>query len=171
MEFPFFRRLKNSDSTLELIKALFNTKTNNASDIINQKAMFLKLLSLLLKGTDNSEATVLVSKSMRTVLRVKGFIDHNFKTDIQVNVLADKFRLTTSHLCRSFRENLGVTPTKYIRKLRLNEAERLICETSMSIAEISYIVGFNDPNYFARIFRNTYGFAPSNHPKAKIEEI
>ena len=164
LEFPFFRRLKDSDSTMELIKALFNIKENSSSKVLKKKALFLELLSLLIKETDDAASGEVVTKSMRTVLRVKGFIDNNYKKEIQVNDLSDAFQLTTSHLCRSFRENLGVTPTKYIRKLRIHEAERLICETNLSIAEISYAVGFNDPNYFARVFRERYGFAPSNHP-------
>jgi AraC-like DNA-binding protein len=162
--FPFFRRSRDQDETLEIVKNLFATSDANESEILKRKSLFLRLFSLLLKGDANADGTERVGKSMRTVLRVKGYLDHHFTENIIIDHLADEFQITTSHLCRIFRENLGVTPIKYIQKLRFREAEKLISETTLSIAEIAYKLGFNDPNYFARIFRNHYGFAPSKHP-------
>jgi signal transduction histidine kinase/DNA-binding response OmpR family regulator len=56
----------------------------------------------------------------------------------------------------------GLSTTEFMKKIRLNEAKRMLEEGSMTISEIAYSVGFNDPAYFSKSFKKQYGKIPSS---------
>ena len=55
----------------------------------------------------------------------------------------------------------GLSTTEFIKKIRLSEANKLLKENSLTVSEIAYRVGFNDPSYFSRSFRKMFGKNPS----------
>lgn len=66
-----------------------------------------------------------------------------------------------STLARVIREQTGLSPRMYLLKVRLAEAEYRLSFTLESVKEIALHCGFNDANYFAKVFRKTYGKNPS----------
>jgi len=58
-----------------------------------------------------------------------------------------------AHLCRIFHASFGLTPVEYRNTARLEQAKTLLRDTSLTIAEIAYRAGFQDPAYFTRQFR------------------
>lgn len=54
----------------------------------------------------------------------------------------------------------GLSITHFMRKIRLNNAKKLLSQTNMTISEIAYSVGFNDPKYFTRVFGEEFGMSP-----------
>lgn len=66
-----------------------------------------------------------------------------------------------STLLRLMRKYHNCTPGEYLRSLRLKKAEELLRDTNLSIKEISRECGFEDPNYFAKVFRRFYKKQPS----------
>jgi two-component system response regulator YesN len=89
------------------------------------------------------------------------FIAENYKNQIQLTSVAEECMVTGSYLSRLFTEHLGMKFIDYINSYRINHAVRLLREDNISIKEVSYLVGFVDPNYFSRIFRKYMGVAPS----------
>lgn len=57
----------------------------------------------------------------------------------------------------------GKTPVEFIRKLKLQKAVQLLEKSKLSIARISYDVGYSNPNYFAKVFREEYNMLPSEY--------
>ena len=58
---------------------------------------------------------------------------------------------------------LDLSATEFINAIRLREAQKLLLENSeLTISEIAYKVGFNDPNYFSRTFRKTFHLSPTD---------
>ncbi len=57
----------------------------------------------------------------------------------------------------------GTTPNDYIRKMRMERAAELIVEGGHTVAEISLMVGFNDPAYFNRCFKKQFGTTPAKY--------
>lgn len=70
--------------------------------------------------------------------------------------------LSLSQLYRKMKALTGEPPNAFIRKIRLHQAMELIKTTDRNISEIAYEVGFNDPNYFSRVFSRAFGQAPSD---------
>jgi transcriptional regulator GlxA family with amidase domain len=63
-------------------------------------------------------------------------------------------------LRRLFAEAFAEPPGQYLQKLRLAEAKRLLAETGFTAKEVCGLVGFADPNYFSRLFRQKEGLSP-----------
>ena len=61
----------------------------------------------------------------------------------------------------------GKTPSEFIRIIRLRYAERLLMKSQLSVAEIAYKVGFSSPRYFAKCYKELFGYAPSQYKRQK----
>lgn len=68
-----------------------------------------------------------------------------------------------SHLSRKFKEETKMTITAYQQMLRIKQAKHLLKTDTLSIEEISWIIGYNDPSYFARVFKKETGKTPSQY--------
>lgn len=90
----------------------------------------------------------------------RGFLD---RIDYRVSDLqecAAKFGYSKGHFSKLFTEAIGISPWQYILHLKVAKAKELLLNTKMLIKDISLEVGFEDPNYFARIFRKITGMSP-----------
>ncbi|MGM0580877.1 MAG: ATP-binding protein [Bacteroidota bacterium] len=77
------------------------------------------------------------------------------------NSLARNLNLSESQLYRKLKAVSGKSTAVFIRSVRLQKAKELLQTTNKTIAEIAYEVGFNDPSWFSRAFKEEFGFAPS----------
>jgi len=74
--------------------------------------------------------------------------------------LADLLAISRGTLYKNIKSLTGLTPTKYIRVIRLQKAKTLL-EQGKSVKEVSYEVGFQKPEYFSKIFKKEFGKLPS----------
>ena len=73
---------------------------------------------------------------------------------------ADKAGMGEESFCHLFRKSMGIPLHKYVTRVRMKEAVRLLKYSSISISQIAYEVGYDDPLYFSRIFKKYYGVSP-----------
>lgn len=74
-----------------------------------------------------------------------------------------------NHIRRVYRQDMQKTPQQYLLSMRLEHAKRLLqmdAAQQYSIGEVAFLSGFDDPNYFSRMFRKVCGDAPSRYKKA-----
>ncbi|MGG8495833.1 hybrid sensor histidine kinase/response regulator transcription factor [Tenacibaculum sp. TC6] len=88
---------------------------------------------------------------------------HMHDENFGVPQLATSMNLSRVHLYRKMKNLTGVSPSKYIRKVKLDQAKHLLKEKELTIAEIAYKTGFKDPSYFTKVFIEEYGKAPSTY--------
>jgi len=81
--------------------------------------------------------------------------------DLNVNMLAEEMGIGRSQFYRKLKALTNYSPVELLRKLRLAKARELLSTTDRTISEIAYEVGFSAPAYFTRVFRESYGEAPS----------
>ncbi|KFI08093.1 helix-turn-helix domain-containing protein [Massilia sp. BSC265] len=74
---------------------------------------------------------------------------------------ADMAGLSVFHFSRVFKQATGMAPSRYVARLRLEEARRLLCETERSIIDIGLALGYQSPSHFSQIFRQGVGVSPS----------
>ncbi|MBN8684900.1 MAG: response regulator [Chitinophagales bacterium] len=79
--------------------------------------------------------------------------------------LAQQMLLSEVQLYRKIKALTGKSTAIYIRSVRLSKARELLRSTTLSVSEIAYQVGFEDPNYFSRTFSQEFGQAPSEMRK------
>lgn len=87
--------------------------------------------------------------------------------DLSVDVLARAVGYSRSQLTRKLRALTGKTPNGLITEMRLAEAQRQLARGSGTVSEIAYRVGYANPSYFAKRFRERYGRTPS---EVSVEE-
>ena len=119
-----------------------------------------RFLSQLLREIESPslEATPLVSFT-------KEYIAANFKTLQSIHDLADLAQVSHEHLSRCFHKETGHTPQQYLTKLRVEHALYLLLNTSLSICEIATTCGFQNGNYFAKVFKKYLQCSPQEYRK------
>jgi len=99
--------------------------------------------------------------------RAKEYLhDHNAQ-EVRLDMLAQAVGISKFHLCRQFSEKFGLSPSRYQRQLRLQQAKALLSRGG-DIAEIAIACGFADQSHMGRIFKSTYGVTPRNYRDRRI---
>ncbi|MGB1032995.1 MAG: helix-turn-helix transcriptional regulator [Flavobacteriales bacterium] len=75
--------------------------------------------------------------------------------------LENQMELSKMQLYRKLKALTGMSPTLVIRDIRLNEAMKLLQKGELNVSEVAYEVGFSDPSYFTRTFKEKFGSSPS----------
>ena len=102
------------------------------------------------------------SEDYRHILPAKKYIEEHYREDIAVSDLAAICNLSETHLRRLFARVLSCSPTEYRLNLRMMEAKYLLLSGDYGVAEAAEAVGFEDANYFSRVFKKHTGQSPTS---------
>ncbi|CAG7625678.1 helix-turn-helix domain-containing protein [Paenibacillus allorhizosphaerae] len=102
-----------------------------------------------------------------TASKLKSYLHTCVDKPVTLRELANTVHLTPNYLCRLFKEYLGETPMGYLQRLRLQEARRLLTHTDLPVSVISEKLCYEEPSYFARLFRKRYGISPTDYRRAR----
>lgn len=95
--------------------------------------------------------------------KIKSFILDNLDKNVTINDMSSKLNLSKSYLSHCIQSEFKTTFTKYIQRIRIEKAKSLLDETGMDISDVAEAVGYNDPNYFARLFKKCTGCNASTY--------
>lgn len=98
------------------------------------------------------------------------YIKNNYDKPIQLTNLARECCVTSTYMSRLFSKYLRTSFIDYLNKYRVEQASILLKNKKHTIKEIAYMVGYQDPNYFSRIFRRVMGIAPSDMVTGRTHE-
>jgi DNA-binding response OmpR family regulator len=87
--------------------------------------------------------------------------------DFDVRTLSKNIGMSRAQLHRKLRALVDLSPTMFIKSIRLKHALLLLENQAGDVAEIAFQVGFNNPSYFAECFRKQFGVRPSEYKKAR----
>lgn len=100
------------------------------------------------------------------VYQAADYISEHFQDDLSLDALAEQFYISKYYLSRSFREVTGFGISEYISILRVQQAQKLLQETSLSVSEIAARVGFESITYFERVFKRHQLISPAQYRKS-----
>ena len=104
--------------------------------------------------------------------KVSSIILANLKDfDFDVGMLQEKVGMSRVHLFRKIKAITGLSPSVMIRNFRMKQAAELISKRSVSLASVSMAVGFSNPSYFSKCFRDFYGLTPKEYLEKKSSEL
>lgn len=106
-------------------------------------------------GHSYSEITTKVLKKIET----------SFKEELSLEETANAVNVTPQYLSKLFKEETGKSFKELIIELRISEAKKLLKNSDLSIRKIAYEIGYNDPNYFIRIFKKNTGLTPKEYQR------
>ena len=90
------------------------------------------------------------------------YIDEHFTENLSCRDLSSQFGYDEAYFCRRFKAITGLTPTRYIRILRLEYAQHLLRKKTYSTQALAAMCGFTDVGYFCRCFKAHYRVSPSD---------
>ncbi|MDX2236178.1 MAG: AraC family transcriptional regulator [Hyphomonadaceae bacterium] len=102
----------------------------------------------------------LVASRMR---RLTEFTHAHLGERLTLEDLANAAGLSLYHFCRSFKRTVGITPHRWLMRLRIERARTLLLNPHIAIADVADEVGFQDPSHFARAFRAETGYGPRDY--------
>lgn len=80
-----------------------------------------------------------------------------------IDEFARDLSMSHSNLCKKMRSVAGVSPSEFIVNTKLGISLSLLAEGKLSIKEVAYTTGFNDPKYFSRRFKKEFGITPKEY--------
>ena len=89
--------------------------------------------------------------------------EHLSDPDYSVEELSRELGMSRVHLYKKLSSLTGKTPIEFIRVIRLKRAAQLLKESQLTVSEIAYEVGFNNPKYFRKYFKEEFGILPSQY--------
>ena len=100
--------------------------------------------------------------------KILEYLHENFSSELSLNETAKRYSVSPEHLSRSFKKETGLGFNEYVTTIRMKHAEQLLKRSdSPSISEIALNCGYNDSNYFSKIFKSVHGVAPLKYKKAQ----
>ena len=104
-------------------------------------------------------------KSSQMPLLAIEHIHRHYKENLDITTLARMENKSCTAFRMAFKNHTGISPNEYIITQRISEACRLLTQTDYSVRDIAAEVGYEDPYYFSRIFRNKTGVPPLKYRK------
>lgn len=165
--FDFFRvpysvDIKNVTDLIKLFEKLIsNFMSCNYMAVLKENTVMLQIIIYYLEHVEIEEIEISETKSTEILSIVINYINNNLSKNININVLAELVYLHPNYFIRYFKKYIGNSPKKYINKLRIEKAKKLLIVSKLSVTEISKEVGYTDSCYFSKYFKKITGFTPS----------
>jgi len=138
---------------------------------VAQSSMRLAGVLLEMLSERKDERTLADPIILRQQARVNVVVDHmreNLSGTIDHRALEQVSKLSTSRLQALFREVTGYPPLDYLRRLRVEEARRLLADQQLSVKEIAALTGFRDTSHLSKVFRRIDGLSPARYRGALL---
>lgn len=127
-----------------------------AHAIANREMLFMQLLVLLRKGSMVAEPG---DNDVR-LNQLLAWLEDNFAEEICWQEVAACFSLSLRTLHRQLKQYTGLTPQRYLNRIRLTRARHLLRHSEDSVTNIAFRCGFADSNHFSTLFRREFNWSP-----------
>ena len=130
---------------------------------VNPGLLRLKVMELLYNVMDCSKNIFRQMLQLRQPVKtdIHRVVEENYTSPISLDELAYLSGRSLSSFKREFQDIYGAPPARWIREKRLSKAHEMLQSSALSVADVAYSLGFENPTHFSRIFKQQYGYAPS----------
>lgn len=137
----------------------------------NMEVLILRMRKLIDLSSKNKLRTridpepseiVITSMDEKLIENAIKYVEANIsRSDLSVEELSHELGMSRVHLYKKLLQITGKTPIEFIRIIRLKRAAQLLRESQQNVSEVAYQVGFNNPKYFSKYFKDEFGILPS----------
>ncbi len=120
---------------------------------LNQKVVADKVDSVQVESPD--------ANLLKRIIKVTN--DNLSNSELTVDMIAKQVGLSRSQLHRKMKELMGVSPSEFLRNIRLEQAARLLRQRETGISDVAYAVGFNSLDSFSKAFKQHFGMSPTDY--------
>lgn len=157
----FYNNVELASTINKLIKeCMGNSLTKDAiADLTLQELIIRIIQTQTVKKFDNALPLESNNPSLPTI----EYIRSNIRETIHLKELSDKACMSTTSFYRYFKRELGMSPIEYILNEKIKYAKKLLSNPNIQVNEVSYATGFEDCNYFIRLFKKYEGITPKQY--------
>lgn len=158
-------------AVLEMMRQIIAAQEGVSSGELLTASLMQKLWREIYENTDRECRKDYLIESASSQARLQlmmQYIHQNYPYDISLDDVAAHAGVSKSTVLNLFRKYLHVTPINYLINYRLNEAALLLSKTEKKINTISVETGFNNVDYFCRLFKRHYHVTPGEYRKRKL---
>ena len=123
---------------------------------------------MVLDFTKRVEAEKCGIRHSELVRQVREYVIGHIEESITTDVLAKLCGMNRTYLCRLFAEETGMTVSRYVTGIKIEEAKRLMDITPKTVAEIAAYLGYSSQSHFQRVFKKYTGMTPGEYRKKGI---
>jgi len=152
---------KDSRQRVKILFEILNTILHSDNDQKDSEIILAHLHSILTEF--NNAYFKNVAKEKSETSKLSKYIDFQIAVETHlteqhsVHSIADNLSVTTNNLYNIVKEFSGVSPKEFITNRLMLEAQRKLYYSETSVKELAYELGFNDPDYFSKLFKKTTG--------------
>lgn len=103
--------------------------------------------------------------------QIKQYIIEHSHKDISLDALGRKVDLSPIYISKMFKEKLGINYIDFLTECRIEKAKKLLSDPEKSLKEITFEVGYHEPNYFSKVFKKMCGVSPKDYRKTILSKI
>jgi two-component system response regulator YesN len=127
------------------------------ADLLEWESLFVHLLWNVM---ENADCELVSSEAIE---EIKHYLDGHFHKDISLNELSKLFYLSPQYISKRFKEVYKTNIISYLTDLRMEKAKLLLTNSRRTVSEIAYSLGYDDENYFGKVFKKSIGVSPKNY--------
>lgn len=148
------QRVKKGFETLNQILHIDKHPTDTEIILAYLNSLLVELNSAYFK---NKEPINILNTNLSKFIEFKLVVETHLTEQPSINTIAEKLALTTNSLYRIVKEYSGISPKDFLTNRLMIEAQRKLQYSNLSVKELAYELGFNDPDYFSRLFKKCTG--------------
>lgn len=144
------------------------TQINEMNELERLCEMF-RLLPIIFTSTDYTPAgkPIRIERDVRRMQQICTYVMSYYNRTITLDEIASEVRMNKSAFCSYFKRCKGVTFSQFVTEYRMNTACELLKQSQKQVAEICFLVGFNDLPHFNRVFKRHIGKTPTEYRNTK----
>lgn len=110
-----------------------------------------------------------ITRQQELLNRAVRYIKQNYHSnDLTLKEVSTNNGISYHYLSRIFKKELDTTFAQFRNKVRMEAAQKMLKNRSLSVSQVSFACGFDDPTYFCKVFRNSFGTSPTNYRLQQI---
>lgn len=111
---------------------------------------------------DSESELAAVKRRRNLASAAKRYLERHFRENLRLEDLAEELKVSSFHLSRIFSSESEFSLFEYLTELRMNEAKKLLRDGRHTVSDVAQMVGYDNGNYFAKVFRKRIGIPPSH---------
>jgi AraC-like DNA-binding protein len=157
----FYNNVELATTINKLIKECMSTSITK--DVLADLTLQELLIRIIQTQTSKAINDGLFTDPKNPITPVIEFIRLNLKENLTIKSLSEKACMSTASFYRFFKRELGRSPIEFIIDEKIRCAKQLLKNPSIQINEVCYLSGFEDCNYFIRLFKKHEGITPKQY--------
>ena len=158
----FYNNIDLATTINKLMRECMSTSVTKdvIADLTLQELLVRIIQTQNIKEIDDPNVTISKNKPINYIT---DYIQKNLKEDVSLKKLSSITSMSTTSFYRLFKRELGISPLEFIIHEKMKCAKKLLKNPTIQINEVCYLSGFDNANYFSRLFKKHEGMTPKQY--------